>query len=91
VVRAPLRLKSRDAPTPAPTAVPAILLVEHAHGNDERSEGGTPAVVTIPDWAPLRAPKARGVEGGWVLWGPLSHGLSAENGEGLEGWKIEVG
>lgn len=81
----PLRLKSKDAPTPAPAAaVPAIHRLV-GHGNDERSEGGTPAVVTIPDWAPLRAPKARGLRvGGFTgavkSWPPLGKGgLKVEN------------
>lgn len=71
MVRVPLRLKKTL--TPAPATVPAIQRLVGHDDDDERSEGGTPAVVTMPDWAPLRAPKARGLRVGFT--GPLSHGL----------------
>jgi hypothetical protein len=86
-----LRLKSKDAPTPAPAAVPAIHRLV-GHGNDEMSEGGTPAVVTIPDWAPLRAPKARQRVGGRVgSLGAVKSWPLRREGKVLEGWKIDDG
>lgn len=38
---------------------PAIHRLVAGHGIEER-EGGTPAVVTMPDLAPLSAPRRRG-------------------------------